>query len=105
MPDHLQPLLSVLTDAANPYPVLAWVRRSPSAHLLAQLVRQPGGLTHGALDALPQNAPTSYIRGLLVTAGLLAKRDENLARLERWVTRTLANLPSHHANIIRPFAQ
>ncbi|MGO4460575.1 hypothetical protein AB4039_25330 [Streptomyces sp. M-16] len=105
VPAHLHPLVSILTDAANPYPVLDWVRRSPSAHLLAQLVRQPGSLTHEALDALPQNAPTSYIRGLLVTAGILVKRDENLARLERWVKHTLANLPSHHANIIRPFAQ
>lgn len=87
-------MASVLADAANPYPVLDWVRRSPSAHLLAQLVRQPGSLTHEALDALPQNAPTSYVRGLLVTAGILTRRDENLARLERWVTRTLAKLPS-----------
>ncbi|MCX5060200.1 hypothetical protein OG895_44060 [Streptomyces sp. NBC_00201] len=43
--------------------------------------------------------------GLLVTAGILPPRDENLALLTNWVARTVAELPTRHANLIRPFAE
>lgn len=101
----LQPLADVLTGADNPYPVLQWLRRSPAARLLGRLVRDPGALTHESLDTLPQRAVTAYVRGLLVAAGILPPRDENLAMLTNWVTRTVAELPASQAHLIRPFAE
>ncbi|MEU9623871.1 hypothetical protein [Streptomyces sp. NPDC048155] len=101
----LQPLAVVLTGAENPYRVLQWLRRSPTAHLLGRLVVDPGALNHESLDTLPQRAATAYVRGLLVTAGILPPRDENLALLTNWVARTVAELPARHAHLIRPFAE
>ncbi|MFF9673523.1 hypothetical protein ACF1GS_17730 [Streptomyces eurythermus] len=101
----LRPLADVLSDAPNPYPVLAWLRRSPAARLLGQLVTAPAELDHAALDALPQGHATTYVRSLLTTAGLLPPRDENLALLINWRARTLAKLPRHQATLIRPFAE
>ncbi|MEU0099959.1 XRE family transcriptional regulator [Streptomyces sp. NPDC006267] len=101
----LQPLVRVLAGAENPYHVLQWLRRSPAAHLLRRLALDPETLSHESLDSLPQRAVTAYVRGLLVTAGILPPRDENLALLTNWVTRTVAGLPARQANIIRPFAE
>jgi hypothetical protein len=81
------------------------VRRSPAARLLGQLAAQPGDPTHEALDVLPQGELTAYVRGLLVSAGILAARDENLALLTRWLARTLAKLPPAHVTLIRAFAE
>ncbi|WP_327398705.1 XRE family transcriptional regulator [Streptomyces sp. NBC_01288] len=105
IPGSLEPLARVLTGAANPYPVLAWLRRSPAAQLLGRLAREAGPLDHEALDALPQRHATAYVRGLLVTAMILPPRDENLALLTNWAARTLAGLPPHHAMLISPFAE
>jgi hypothetical protein len=101
----LTPVATVLTDPDNPYQVLEWLRRSPAAQLLGRLAQRSGDLTHEALDALPQRAATAYVRGLLVTAGILPQRDENLALLTNWLTRTLAKTPSHHVTLLRPFAE
>ncbi|MFJ1700285.1 hypothetical protein ACIOHC_35380 [Streptomyces sp. NPDC088252] len=105
MAQPLQPLAVVLTGAENPYRVLQWLRRSPAARLLGRLVLDPGALNHESLDTLPQRAATAYVRGLLVTAGILPPRDENLALLTNWVARTVAELPARHAHLIRPFAE
>ncbi|OEJ21826.1 hypothetical protein AR457_41115 [Streptomyces agglomeratus] len=54
---------------------------------------------------MPQNSPTRYLRGLLVTAGVLPRRDENLARLELWLANTVRQLPPHQARVIRAFGE
>ncbi|RKN04796.1 hypothetical protein D7319_27575 [Streptomyces radicis] len=105
VPEPLQPLAAVLTGADNPYRVLEWMRRSPAARLLRHLALQPDALDHQALDALPHRAVTAYVRGLLVTAGILPPRDENLALLTNWAARTMTALPPQHAALIRPFAE
>ncbi|MER7183761.1 XRE family transcriptional regulator [Streptomyces hyaluromycini] len=103
--EPLQPLVLVLTSAQYPYRVLRWLRRSPTAQLLGRLALDPGALNHESLDRLPQGAATAYVRGSLVTAGILPPRDENLALLTNWVARTVAELPARQANLIRPFAE
>lgn len=105
VPDHLQAMTDALVSAENPYPVLGWLRRSPSAKALAQLAGRAEPLTHELLDALPQGTTTRHVRSLLVVAGVLPERNEHLARLERWVTHTLPALPGHQAIVIRPFAE
>ncbi|MER5184731.1 hypothetical protein ABT009_41650 [Streptomyces sp. NPDC002896] len=93
VPELLVPVAHVLTSADNPYRVLAWLRRSPAAQLWGRLARQPGDLTHEALDALPERAATAHVRGLLVNAGVLPQRDENLALLTNGLARTLTKPP------------
>jgi hypothetical protein len=104
VPAPLRPLAAVLAGADNPYTVLAWLRGSSSARLLGRLAANPATLTHEHLDTLPRMISTAYVRGLLVTAGLLPPRDENLARLVSWSARTLATLTPQDATIVRPFA-
>ncbi|MGY0055068.1 XRE family transcriptional regulator [Streptomyces sp. LZ34] len=105
VPAGLAPLEAVLTDVTNHYPVLEWIRRSPAARLLARLAQSPDALTHHALDTLPPDANTAYVRGLLVMASVLPPRHENLARLETWLAAKLAQLPPHHVTLVRPFAE
>jgi hypothetical protein len=105
VPATLAPLRTVLTKADNPHRVLQWLRRSPSTRLVAQLARQPDELTHDALDALAPGLVSDYVRGLLVSAGILPARDENLALLTRWLTRKLAALSPQHSTMIRAFAE
>ncbi len=105
VPAPLKPLAAALTEADNPYTVLNWLRRSRSAKLLAELTAQQGEFTHEALDALPQNEPTRYLRGLLVAAGVLPRRDENLARLELWLANTIRQLPPYQARVTRAFGE
>ncbi|MEV0259412.1 hypothetical protein AB0H82_34810 [Streptomyces sp. NPDC050732] len=98
-------MADALTGAENPYPVLGWLRRSPSARALAQLAGQQVPVTHEVLDALPQRITTRHVRALLVLAGVLPERNEHLARLEHWVNGELPRLPAHQATIVRPFAE
>ncbi|MEW2490653.1 hypothetical protein [Streptomyces sp. NPDC048411] len=72
---------------------------------MAQLASRAEPVTHEVLDALPRSATTRHVRSLLVIAGVLANRDEHLARLERWVTWDLPRLPAYQAAIVRPFAE
>ncbi|WP_424864049.1 XRE family transcriptional regulator [Streptomyces sp. MMS24-I29] len=105
VPPPLKPLAAALTDTGNPYAALNWLRRSRSAKLLAELAFPHGEFTHDTLDALPQNEPTRYLRGLLVAAGVLPRRDENLARLELWLANAIGQLPSHQVRVIRAFGE
>lgn len=49
--------------------------------LLGDLLTEHGEVTHELLDAEPQAFSVHYLRGVLVSAGLLNERDEYLARL------------------------
>ncbi|MFB6530393.1 hypothetical protein [Streptomyces sp. NPDC056399] len=102
---QLQPLAEQLGAAQSPTAVIAWTRRSDSARMLAGLAAQHQEITHEILDELPQNWRTIYVRELLVAAGILPKRQENFARLRLWLKDALADLPPHHARVIRPFAE
>ncbi|MFH8477154.1 hypothetical protein [Streptomyces sp. NPDC018000] len=105
VPLPLKPLAAALTDTGNPYAVLNWLRRSRSAKLFAELALLQGEFNHETLDALPQNEPIRYLRGLLVAAGVLPRRDEDLARLELWLANALRQLPPHQARVIRAFGE
>lgn len=101
----LVPVAEALAGADNPYRVLDWLRRSPAARLLGSLAADADCLDHSRLDRMPGSAATSYVRGLLVSAGVLPERNENLALLLAWLARTVARLPAHQATVIRPFAE
>ncbi|WP_399936708.1 hypothetical protein ACGH52_00640 [Streptomyces sp. BBFR25] len=74
---HLAPLADKLT-AAEPWAVRNWLATSKGVQVLARLASQKAEITHEVLDGLEQDGSTRYLRELLVTTGVLPRRDENL---------------------------
>jgi hypothetical protein len=101
----LVPLAQALTTGPLPSSVLKWLRRSPSARLLARLAAGRAEITHDLLDDLPQDRATWYVRDLLVHTQVLPKRHEYLEQLELWFRRLAQDLPTSHVEVIRPFAE
>jgi hypothetical protein len=101
----LAPLAHALTTGPQPRSVLAWLRRSPSARLLAALAASPAEITHELLDDLPQDQAAWHVRDLLVHTHVLPKRQEYLDQLELWFRRNAQALPAAHKEVIGPFAE
>ncbi|GLI03918.1 hypothetical protein Pa4123_91990 [Phytohabitans aurantiacus] len=102
---QFRPLLHALTRVENPATVVGWLAKSRSAKLLRDLAAAAEPITHDVLDQQPQTQPLHYIREVLVTTGVLTARDEHLERLRSWLERVLADKPSHHIRVVKPFAQ
>ena len=103
IPVQLQPVAEALTTTDNAQTVLNWLARSPNAHLLARLAAAGEHLTHDLLDELPQNNGEFYLRQALVSTGVLPARNEDLERIPAWLEHLLADKPSRHARLIRPY--
>ena len=58
--------------------------------MLADIAAGRRQLTHGELDDLEQTPILAHLRSVLVATGTLPPRDEQMARLERFVSDTLA---------------
>ncbi|MGH2929152.1 MAG: hypothetical protein ACRDL8_13190, partial [Solirubrobacteraceae bacterium] len=80
-------LYRAIVSAENPYSVCNWLRSSGPASILADLVSGRLALSHEALDALPARRSADHLRHLLVAAGLLSPRNDDLVALEEWVKR------------------
>jgi hypothetical protein len=102
---QLKPLVEALAKAGDPWSVLAWTRAQRGARLLARLAAHEHDITHDMLDALPQDGAVRRVRAVLVATGALPWRNENLAGLSLWFARTAHQLPPHHAQVIKPFAE
>lgn len=87
----LQALYDTLARTRRPDTVAAWLDKSAAPAILRDLTGQP--LTHTSLDALPAGKTVEHLRSLLVAIGTLPPRDEHMARLERWITDTVADRP------------
>ena len=68
---------------------MAWLDKSAAPTILRELTGQP--LTHTALDTLPAGKTVEHLRSILVAIGTLPPRDEQMARLERWITSVVAD--------------
>lgn len=79
--------------AAEETSVLLAFQRNRSTRLLQILLSSPDGLSHAALDAAGTDQATRTVGSMLVEHGLLPLRDNNLARLEGWITSTAAKIP------------
>lgn len=101
---QLQPLADALA-AAHPTSVLSWLHTRPSGKLLTDLAEARTEITHDCIDALPQGNGTNHLRELLVSTGILPRRNEPLAQLKLWLDRTVADLPPHQQITVRPFAE
>ena len=90
---RIRPELQALYDnlaGQRPDTVLGWLQRSDIAAVLADLGAGTRPLTHGTLDELAPAKPIEHLRAVLVATGALPPRDEQMARLERWVAATIA---------------
>ncbi len=90
---ELQPLHQALADTNRPMTALNWLKRPTVRATMAELARGDRPLTHTALDELAPSKPIEHLRSMLVATAILPARDEHLARIERWVSRTLDEHP------------
>ncbi|MGH3225044.1 MAG: hypothetical protein ACRDPY_41250, partial [Streptosporangiaceae bacterium] len=90
----IHPSLAMLKDALAatdpPGTALRWLAKPPIATVLADIAAGRRQLTHGELDGLEQTAILAHLRSVLVATGTLPPRDEQMARLERFISGVLA---------------
>ena len=86
---ELQPLRDTLATADRPDTIMNWVKRRVVRAVLVELATGQRPLTHAALDDLPPGKSVEHLRSVLVATAVLPARDEQLARIERWVTQTV----------------
>jgi hypothetical protein len=101
---QLEPVRKLLLAAEHPNGQIAWLSRSGAARLLRELARREEAVTHDYLDTLPQNRAEMFLRPLLVEAGVLPARNDDLERIPPWLDTLLVDQPDHHVRLIRPFA-
>ena len=89
----LQALHDNLAGYERPATVLGWLHKSTAAAILRELGAGQWPLTHAALDELPDGKPLRHLRAVLVATGALPPRDEHMARLERWISWSIAERP------------
>jgi hypothetical protein len=87
---ELQTLHDNLATYERPTTVLRWLDKDTAAAVLREIGAGRRPLTHAALDELPDSKPIEHLRSILVATEALPARDEHLARLERWITRLIA---------------
>jgi len=92
IPAALTPVYDAIAATRQPYSALNWLRDGAAAALLAEVAAGRLEATHEALDAHPTTRAADYLRRLLTAHGVLADRDEDLARTERWVADLLASV-------------
>lgn len=86
----MQQLYQHLADHDRPETVLTWLSKHSTAQILGELATGQRSLTHAGLDELPDAKPLQHLRAVLVATGALPARDEQLTRLEHWITATIA---------------
>ncbi len=93
---HIRPelnaLYQALVSAERPATVASWLDKSTAPEILRRL-KTSNQLNHEDLDALPAGKPVEHLRSVLVAVGTLPPRDEQMARLQRWITTTIAQRP------------
>lgn len=87
---ELRGLHDNLAGSERPNLVLAWLNKTAIASVLREFGTGQRAVSHAGLDELPPSKPIEHLRAILVATSALPPRDEHLARLERWIERTLA---------------
>lgn len=87
-----EPLVAVfdaIVAARQPHSALNWLHAGAAAAILGELASGSVTLSHEALDAHPHQRAAEYLRHVLVANDVLPARNEELARMERWVKATV----------------
>ncbi|EHM25770.1 MULTISPECIES: hypothetical protein [Streptomyces] len=91
---ELEPVFQALLEPP-PCTVLHWIHKIPARRAVLQaLAMGHGPVTHEVLDRFATAPTVEYLRAALVAAGFLPARDEQLARPERRLTKTIARVSS-----------
>ena len=88
-PHAMAAIVEALCRVERPASILTWKRSPRVQELLTGLACGEITLTHQGLDKAGTDIATNHLRSLLEHAGILAARDEPLARFERWLTQKL----------------
>ncbi|MEV7393399.1 hypothetical protein [Streptomyces sp. NPDC091215] len=93
MRPELEPVLDALLHTSPTTLMRALQADRPTHMLLTALATSPGPVTHATLDRLRPVKAVQVLRATLVAGGALPERDEHLATLDRWLSRTYARVP------------
>lgn len=85
----LRPLKDALAATDPPGTALRWLAKTPVATVLAGIAVAGRSLAHADLDGLEQTPVLAHLRSVLVATGTLTPRDEQLSRLERFLSDVL----------------
>lgn len=84
--DTIDPIVEALCRVDRPESILSWKRSPRVQELLSGLANGEIPLTHVGLDRAGSDKAVDHLRSMLEHAGVLAARDEPLARFERWLS-------------------
>ena len=92
---RLRDYLRALEASPEPRSALMWLRSGRGYPIVEQLARGELALTHEALDDVHGDrrcSAVTFLRPALVAHSALPARDEQLARLQRWMAARMAEL-------------
>lgn len=101
----LEPLRVRLMHHPEPKSMVLWPKRSASAGILTQILREEIALTHEALDEHPVTQAASLLRHALVDVGALTPRDDGWAGFNLWLDRFLRGQPEEISQLLNPFCR
>ncbi len=105
VPEALAGVHAAIVASVVPRKALNWLRSGAGAPILAAIARGTTPLSHAALDAHPRPRAAEHVRQMLVAHGALPARNEELARLERWIDDAIASMSrTEDAGLVRRFA-
>jgi hypothetical protein len=88
---QLAGLRGLLLSDNTPDQIYDWLDGTKWAQLLTDLAHTGEPITHDAIDAGPQLVEVQYRTQLLVSAGVLAARENNLDSVEAWLAKFLVD--------------
>jgi hypothetical protein len=96
---ELQPLAELITTMTRPRSGILWLSRPAPQRVLHALAHGQVPLTHEGIHSLTPAKSSSYVRDLMVTAGILPPHDRFLFRFEQWWPGWLTTItdPDQHA--------
>jgi hypothetical protein len=104
VPAALAPVRDAIVATRTPRTALNWLRGGAGAAILADLASGALPISHEALDAHPQRRATDYLRHVLVANAVLPARNEDLTRLDQWVTALLVDLHGGDRRLVQAYA-
>lgn len=102
---ELAPLRARLLAHPEPKSMVLWPKRSASAAILGEMLREEIPLSHDALDEHSVRQAASLLRFALVDVGALESRDEGWATFNRWLDQFLQGQPEQISKTLTPFCR
>ena len=101
---HAQTIYQALAGS-DPAAVLFWLRSSVAQRILHEISQAVQPPTHSTLDRHMPSPAAHHLRKILIAVGILPRRDEHLAQLERWVAQVLTRVADPaERRVVRSFA-